>query len=82
MSTDLREEVRERYAEAALGIAEGHGCGCDCSSTGCCGDDATTLFGEGLYSADQRSGLPEDAVTASLGCGNPLAVTALHEAET
>jgi len=81
MSTDLREEVRERYANAALGVAEDQGCGCDRSGCGCCGDDATTLFGEGLYSADQRSGLPEDAVSASLGCGNPLAVTALHEGE-
>ncbi len=82
MSTDLREEVRERYAEAALGLAEGQGCGCDCESIGCCGDEATTLFGKGLYDVEQRSGLPEDAVIASLGCGNPLAVTALHEGET
>ena len=82
MSADLREEVRERYAEAALGLAEGQGCGCDCESIGCCGDEATTLFGKGLYDTEVRSGLPEDAVTASLGCGNPLAVTALHEGET
>jgi arsenite methyltransferase len=82
MSTDLREEVRERYAEAARGLTEGQGCGCDCDGIGCCGDEATTLFGRGLYEADQRAGLPEDAVTASLGCGNPLAVTALHEGET
>ena len=82
MSTDLREEVRERYAEAALGLAEGNGCGCDCEGIGCCGDEATTLFGQGLYDADERTRLPEDAVTASLGCGNPLAVTALHEGET
>ena len=82
MSTDLRDEVRERYAEAALGLAQGNGCGCDCDSIGCCGDDATTLFGKGLYDAKQRAGLPEDAVTASLGCGNPLAVTVLHEGET
>jgi len=82
MSADLREEVRERYAEAALGLDEGQGCGCDCESIGCCGDEATTLFGKGLYDTEVRSGLPEDAVTASLGCGNPLAVTALHEGET
>jgi arsenite methyltransferase len=82
MTVDLREEVRERYAEAALGLAEGSGCGCDCEGNGCCGDESTTLFGKGLYDADQRTALPEDAVTASLGCGNPLAVTVLHEGET
>ena len=82
MSTDVRDEVRVRYAEAALGLAAGQGCGCDCESIGCCGDEATTLFGKGLYDAEQRADLPEDAVSASLGCGNPLAVTALHEGET
>ena len=82
MSTDLREEVRERYAEAARGLTEGQGCGCDCDGIGCCGDEATTLFGRGLYDAEQRADLPEDAVTASLGCGNPLAVTTMHEGET
>ena len=82
MSTDLREEVRERYAEAARGLSEGQGCGCDCDSIGCCGDEATTLFGKGLYDDEQRADLPEDAVTASLGCGNPLALTTLHAGET
>ena len=82
MSADLREEVRERYAEAALGLANGQGCGCDCDAIGCCGDESTTKFGKGLYDAEQRADLPEDAVTASLGCGNPLAVTALHAGET
>ena len=82
MSTDLRDEVRERYAEAARGLSEGQGCGCDCESIGCCGDEATTLLGKGLYAADERAALPEDAVTASLGCGNPVAVAELHKGET
>ena len=82
MTTDVREEVRERYAEAAVSLSAGCGCGCDCESIGCCGEEATTLFGQGLYAADERAGLPEDAVTASLGCGNPLAMVALHEGET
>jgi SAM-dependent methyltransferase len=82
MSTDLREQVRERYAEAARGLGDGQGCGCDCDSIGCCGEEAATLFGEGLYDSEQRSDLPEDAVTASLGCGNPVAVAELHEGET
>jgi arsenite methyltransferase len=82
MSTDVREQVRERYAEAAAGLSSGCGCGCDCESIGCCGEEATTLFGQGLYGADERAGLPENAVTASLGCGNPLALVELREGET
>ena len=65
-----------------MSVSSGCGCGCDCESNGCCGDEATTLFGQGLYGADERAGLPEDAVAASLGCGNPLAMVELHEGET
>jgi SAM-dependent methyltransferase len=82
MTSDVREQVRERYAEAATNLAAGCGCGCDCESSGCCGEEATTLFGQGLYAADDRAGLPDAAVTASLGCGNPLAMVELHEGET
>jgi SAM-dependent methyltransferase len=79
--SQVREQVRERYAEAATGLASGCGCGCDCESIGCCGEEATTLFGRGLYSSAERAELPEDAVTASLGCGNPVAVAELREGE-
>jgi SAM-dependent methyltransferase len=82
MSTDVREHVRERYAEAALSLASGCGCGCDCEAIGCCGEDETTLFGQGLYAAAERAGLPENAAAASLGCGNPVAVAEMHEGET
>jgi SAM-dependent methyltransferase len=82
MTTDMREQVRARYAEAALGLADGSGCGCDCESTGCCGDEAETLLGRGLYAADERQEVPEAAALASLGCGNPVAVAELHEGET
>ncbi len=82
MTTDVREQVRERYAEAAVSLSSGCGCGCDCESIGCCGEEATTLFGQGLYRADERAGLPEKAVSASLGCGNPLTLVELHEGET
>jgi arsenite methyltransferase len=83
MSVDVsREKVRERYAQAATGLGSGCGCGCDCESIGCCGEESTTKFGQGLYAPDERAGLPEAAVTASLGCGNPLAMVELHKGET
>jgi arsenite methyltransferase len=74
MATDLREQVRQRYAEAATSS------GCGCGGGGCCGDDAK--FGESLYTIEQRGELPGAAVLASLGCGNPTAVADLHEGET
>jgi SAM-dependent methyltransferase len=80
MSTDLREQVRERYAEAALGAE--NGAGCECGDGGCCGDENSSTFGYSLYDADERAGVPETAVTASLGCGNPLAVADLNPGET
>ena len=82
MNDDLREQVRTRYADAARGLAAGCGCGCDCESIGCCGDEETTLFGQGLYDAGERSSLPDGATAASLGCGNPVAVTDLRLGET
>jgi SAM-dependent methyltransferase len=82
VSTEVREQVRERYAEAATSLAAGCGCGCDCESIGCCGDEATALFGQGLYGEDERGMLPEAAVTASLGCGNPLAMVELRKGDT
>jgi arsenite methyltransferase len=82
MSTDVRDEVRARYAEAALGLEAGTGCGCDCDSLGCCDEEDTTLFGQGLYATGERSTLPDSAVSASLGCGNPVKVAELREGET
>jgi SAM-dependent methyltransferase len=63
--TGLRDEVRARYAEAALRVQQGGG--------GCCGNV--------LYDAEQRGELPDAAVLASLGCGNPIAVAELREGE-
>jgi arsenite methyltransferase len=82
MTTDQRDEVKERYAQAARSLSAGAGCGCESESTSCCGDDASTLFGGGLYEEEERGGLPEKAVTASLGCGNPVAVAELRKGET
>ena len=82
MSNDVREQVRERYADAAVNLSASCGCGCDCESIGCCGEEETTTrFGRGLYAAKDRADLPEHAVAASLGCGNPVAVAEMHEGE-
>jgi arsenite methyltransferase len=71
--TELREEVRRRYAEAATSG------GCGCGDSSCCDDGK---FGESLYTLEQRQELPDAAALASLGCGNPTAVAELHEGET
>ena len=76
----LREEVRATYAEAALAIEAGRQG--SCGSGSCCATTAEPSFGEALYDAEQRGELPETAVLASLGCGNPTAVADLHEGET
>jgi arsenite methyltransferase len=84
----LREQVRTRYAELAELAATGARCGCgqpvDC---GCGADCCTSVdenqpgIGAELYPADDRDVLPETAVLASLGCGNPTAVAELREGE-
>src|SRR5512132_4734627 len=88
----LREQVRTRYAAAATKVTVTTGqsdCGCgqpaDCGcDSGCCGGAATAEepgFGAELYAALDRDQLPDTAVLASLGCGNPTAVAELREGE-
>jgi SAM-dependent methyltransferase len=87
----LREEVRARYAETALAVlnpASGSqgGCGGSSAQDSCCGPASAALEPDGwsgaqVYGTGETDGLPEDAVLASLGCGNPLAVADLHEGE-
>jgi len=79
----LRDEVRSKYADAALRVT-GESSGCGCGSGSCCADGESdgAKFGEALYDAEQRGELPDTAVLASLGCGNPTAVAELHEGET
>jgi arsenite methyltransferase len=81
---ELRDEVRRRYAESARAVTDGSA-GCGCGSGSCCADNSaagSAKFGEVLYDAEQRGELPDAAVLASLGCGNPTAVADLHEGET
>jgi arsenite methyltransferase len=80
--TDLREEVRTRYAEAATAVTTGAGAACDCCHPGTTCAQEGHAFGPELYEALASEQLPEAAVLASLGCGNPTAVADLHEGET
>jgi arsenite methyltransferase len=80
---DVHEQVRERYAQAAREAAGGAQPGIvgGCGEGGCCapGDE---VFGSALYADLAPGDLPESAVLASLGCGNPAAVADLREGET
>ena len=86
---EVRETVRERYADAAKTATAG--------GEPSCGGGELLLrpdrnrprprqgfedFGAGLYAGDERGELPDAAKLASLGCGNPTAVADLHEGET
>jgi arsenite methyltransferase len=99
---DVREEVRRRYAaaavavtatgEKALAVVEADRCCAPsaaapaesgCGDSGCCGGggEVGEAFGAALYSADEQAELPAQAVAASLGCGNPIAVADLRAGE-
>jgi arsenite methyltransferase len=71
--TDIKEAVREKYGQIARGVGQMKA---SCCSTATC-DPITT----DLYDESQRQSLPEAAVLASLGCGNPTALATLGEGE-
>jgi arsenite methyltransferase len=86
---EIREAVREAYAQAANAASEG--AAASCGGSGSCGCETADPigveqgfkdFGAELYSQGERGELPDAAKLASLGCGNPTAVAELHEGET
>jgi arsenite methyltransferase len=77
MSEELKAVVRERYGQAAV-RAKGGSRGNCCGAGSSCGSDVIT---RDLYDAVTTAGLPEQAVLASLGCGNPTALAELKEGE-
>jgi len=84
---EIREAVRERYAEAARSVGAGRAACCGPSEASCgCGSDIPDACGEDfgveLYASGDREAIPDAARLASLGCGNPTAVAELHEGET
>jgi arsenite methyltransferase len=80
---EVRDLVRDRYAAAATAVAGGGPATCCGVSTDGAVEEVVVgdTFGAELYGIDDRAALPAEAVAASLGCGNPLAVADLHEGE-
>ena len=82
LERELRDVVREKYGAAAKRAAGGEQA--SCCGPSCCGDASSTApdpITSDLYDSDQTRGLPQTAVLASLGCGNPTALAELHEGE-
>ncbi len=82
---DIKQTVKEKYGQAATRAASGSSATCCGTSTSaaspassCCGGDPIT---SNLYNENQTAQLPEQAVLASLGCGNPTALAELHPGE-
>ena len=86
MHEDRKGQVRRRYAEAALAVTEtGKGSETSCCEPSCCSSSSpeaqkVDLTG-GSYSAEEREELPQEALSASLGCGNPTALATLSPGE-
>jgi arsenite methyltransferase len=78
----IKEIVRERYAEIARNVGK-PGSSCCAGSSSCYdGERGSEGISANLYDRDETRSLPQEAVTASLGCGNPTALAELKEGET
>jgi arsenite methyltransferase len=75
----VKATVRQRYGQSARQVSEGAKTSC-CSTT-CCGGSAEDPITSNLYTEAETAILPEKAVLASLGCGNPAALAELHPGE-
>lgn len=77
-TTDIKEVVKERYGQAALRVTKGGSSCCGSSPASASSCDPIT---SNLYDISQASEIPEDALLASLGCGNPTALAQLNPGE-
>src|ERR1700741_2441425 len=75
---DIKQVVKQKYGEAALRVKSGGSCCCGAASATECADPITT----NLYDPSQTGQMPEEALLASLGCGNPTALAELKAGET
>jgi SAM-dependent methyltransferase len=78
MSSDIKEVVKEKYGQAALRVASGGSSCCGATASGGLRCDPITT---NLYDAAQAGQIPEEALLASLGCGNPTALAQLNAGE-
>jgi SAM-dependent methyltransferase len=76
---DIKEDVKEKYGQAALRVHSGGSSCCGSAPSSQCGADPIT---SNLYAAGDTNLLPQEAVLASLGCGNPTALAQLKPGET
>jgi SAM-dependent methyltransferase len=77
---NIKDIVQEKYAETARRVATGDKSASCCGPSACC-DVETDPITSGLYDEAEKTGLPEKAVQASLGCGNPTALAELKPGE-
>jgi arsenite methyltransferase len=76
-TTDIKDVVKEKYGQAALRVQAGGSSCCGASAATGCADPITA----NLYDASQANQIPEEALLASLGCGNPTALAQLKPGE-
>ena len=76
-TTDIKDVVKQKYGEAALRVQSGGSSCCGAATASSCCDPITT----NLYDASQAGQIPEQALLASLGCGNPTALAQLNSGD-
>ena len=76
--TNIKETVKEKYGQAALRVKSGGSSCCGATASTGCADPITS----NLYDENQTNQIPQEAVLASLGCGNPTALAKLNPGET
>ncbi len=84
IKADIKTAVRDRYGKAAAEVARGDEAGCCGETVSCCGSSAVAEnpITSDLYTIDETAELPDAAVLASLGCGNPTALAELLPGQT
>ncbi len=84
MAKDMKDEIKAFYGSIAKRVSANAKSSC-CGGGSCCGEEASccdTGDDSSLYSAEYIAGLPEEAIKASLGCANPIALANLQKGET